>query len=56
MKPAEEPIESAWKTDLLKKREELKKKSDAAIDRGFDAAMTYIEQLPKELLMDAANV
>ena len=46
LKPTEEPSESAWKTDLVKKREELKKKSDAGIDQSFDAATAYIEQLP----------
>ena len=50
------PDGPAWLAKLDAKREEMKKKSVAAIDASFDAAATYIQELPKEQQEPAANV
>ena len=50
------PDEPAWKAKLDAKREEMKKESNDAIDASFDAASTYIQELPKEQQEPAATV
>ncbi|MCJ1396128.1 hypothetical protein MMC18_009017 [Xylographa bjoerkii] len=53
---ASKPDEGAWKAKLEAKREELKKKSAAAIDKSFEAANNYIETMPKAQQDAAANI
>ncbi|KAI4209522.1 MAG: hypothetical protein LQ351_007557 [Letrouitia transgressa] len=51
-----ESQESDWRAELEKKRDAMKKRSEAAIDASFNAAAKYISDLPKEQQKNAYNV